>query len=379
VSSFGGPPAPASASATAAAPSEGETAPSVALERRRRARAWATGVLAVVLTVTLIVAAGVGAMHIAPGRVVAIVLHALGLSSAQPFAPQEATVLLQIRAPRVVLAALVGSTLGTSGVAMQGLLRNPLADAALLGVSSGGALAAALCIVMGGAWLASGPLGGVALSVFAFAGGLVSAIAVLRLGRADGKPSISKVLLAGIGINALVGAALGWLTYVADEAELRTLTFWTLGGFGGARWSVVFAGAVPLLACAIGVPLFSRALNVLSLGERDARHLGLRVDLVTRALVALVALGVGAAVAASGVIGFVGLVVPHLLRMALGPDHRGLAAPSALLGAIMLVGADTLARTVAAPSEMPVGVVTAAAGAPVFLFLLIRDKRFGSA
>jgi len=359
-----------------------ETGPSLALERRRHTRAWVTGGLAFALVATLVVAAGVGAMSIAPSRVVAIVLHALGLSSAQPFAPQEATVLLQIRAPRVVLAALVGGALGTSGVAMQGLLRNPLADAALIGVSSGGALAAALCIVVGGSWMTSGLVGGLlggsALSVAAFGGGLLSAIAVMRLGKADGKPSISKVLLAGIGINALAGAALGWLMYVADEGELRTLTFWTLGGFGGARWSVVLAGAAPLLVCAIGVPLFSRALNVMSLGERDARHLGVRVEAVTRALVILVALGVGASVAASGVIGFVGLVVPHLLRMALGPDHRGLGAPSALLGAIMLVGADTVARTVAAPTEMPVGVVTAAVGAPVFLFLLVRDRRFGA-
>jgi iron complex transport system permease protein len=351
-----------------------DDAPSLLLDRRRRLRRLVVAALAVALALTMILAGGVGAVAISPAQVLAIVLEPLEISGIAEFSAQQAVVLRDVRAPRVVLGAMIGATLGTSGVAMQGLLRNPLADAGLLGVSSGGALVAAICIVLGGSLAASG-LPAYALPAGAFIGGLLAVTAVLAIGRSRGRSRIGKVLLAGIGVNAVAGAGLGWLHYVADDAALRTITFWTLGGLGGARWDMIATCALPLAACAVGVPFFARALNVLALGERDARHLGQRVEVVTRALVVLVALGVGAAVAASGIIGFVGLVVPHLLRMALGPDHRGLAFSSALLGATMLVLADLVARVVDAPEEMPVGIVTAAIGAPVFLALLVRDRR----
>jgi iron complex transport system permease protein len=359
----------------AAPPAEAsDSAPSPALARRRAVRRAAAIGLVALLVVALVVAAGTGAVPLSPSKIVSIALDAVGLPPLVAFSDREALVFRQIRAPRVVLGALVGGALGASGVAMQGLLKNPLADAGLLGVSSGGALAAALGIVLGGS-LTGGAVQAVSIPIAAFVGGLAAAVAVLRIGREGGRPSVTKVLLAGIGINALCGAALGWLHYAADESELRSLTFWTLGGLGGARWDVVGVAAAPLLACAIGVPLFARSLNVLALGDRDARHLGLRVEVVTRVLVALVALGVGAAVATSGIIGFVGLVVPHVLRLAIGPDHRGLAGPSVLLGAATLVLADTASRVAIAPEEMPVGVITAAIGAPVFLALLLRAPR----
>jgi iron complex transport system permease protein len=289
---------------------------------------------------------------------------------------QQAELILgQIRVPRTLLGLAVGAVLALSGVAMQGLFRNPLADPGLVGVSSGAALGAAIAIVAGAS------LGGIPesiepylLSIFAFAGGLIVTAIVYRLGRRDGQTSVDIMLLAGVAMTALAGSIIGLFTYLADDATLRTLTFWNLGTLNGASYARLW----PLLLVCVFVigwlPRRAKALNALLLGESEARHLGIEVERLKRELVLCIALGVGAAVAAAGLIGFVGLIVPHLVRLMAGPDHRIVLPASALAGASLLLFADVFARLVLAPAELPIGIVTAFIGAPFFLFLLVRGR-----
>lgn len=328
----------------------------------------------------MVLGAAVGPMRLTAGEVVRGALGAVGIVDADPVL---ASVVGSIRVPRVVLGALVGAALAASGVAMQALFRNPLADAGLLGVSSGGALGSALVIVLLGDAVDSLPpaLAPAARPLAAFAGGLAATLIVLRIGRSevDGEGSergdVAVMLLAGIALNALVGSILGLLSHVAGDAELRDVTFWTLGNLGAASWRVTVATAVPMLACPLALVLVARRLDVYQLGPAEARHLGVRTDRLVRILVATTALSVGASVAAAGLLGFVGLVVPHLVRLLVGPSHRSLARCAPLAGALLLVVADTAARVVARPSELPVGVLTAGLGAPFFLALVVRELR----
>lgn len=281
----------------------------------------------------------------------------------------------QIRLPRALLGLCVGAVLALSGVAMQGLFRNPLADPGLIGVSSGAALGAAVAIV-GGAAFGGLPtaLAPYLLSGCAFAGGLGVTALVYRLGRRDGQTSVATMLLAGIALTALAGAAIGLFTYLADDATLRTLTFWNLGSLNGASYARLWPLLLVTAAVALWLPRRARALNALLLGESEARHLGFAVERLKRELVFCTALGVGAAVAAAGMIGFIGLVVPHLMRLLVGPDHRLLLPASALAGASLLLLADLLARLLLAPAELPIGIVTALLGAPFFIYLLLRGR-----
>ena len=281
----------------------------------------------------------------------------------------------QIRLPRALLGLCVGTVLALSGVAMQGLFRNPLADPGLIGVSSGAALGAAVAIV-GGAAFGGLPsaLAPYLLSACAFAGGLGVTALVYRLGRRDGQTSVATMLLAGIALTALAGAAIGLFTYLADDATLRTLTFWNLGSLNGASYARLWPLLLVTAAVALWLPRRARALNALLLGESAARHLGFAVERLKRELVFCTALGVGAAVAAAGMIGFIGLVVPHLMRLLVGPDHRLLLPASALAGASLLLLADLLARLLLAPAELPIGIVTALLGAPFFIYLLLRGR-----
>ncbi|MCY1285473.1 Hemin transport system permease protein HmuU [compost metagenome] len=281
----------------------------------------------------------------------------------------------QIRLPRTLMGMAVGGVLALSGVAMQGLFRNPLADPGLVGVSSGAALGAAIAIVFGAA------IGGLPeafapylLSVSAFAGGLLVTWLVYRLGRHNGQTSVATMLLAGIAMTALAGALIGLFTYLADDATLRTLTFWNLGSLNGASYPRLWPLLLITLLVACWLPRRVDALNALLLGESEARHLGFDVERLKLELVLCTALGVGAAVAAAGMIGFIGLVVPHLLRLIVGPDHRILVPASMFGGAILLLFADLLARLALAPAELPIGIVTAMIGAPFFLYLLMRGR-----
>lgn len=325
---------------------------------------WGLGAL---LLGVCIASLGIGAVSIPPRRVIAILADRLGVSSAAAFEPYEAVTLLLVRAPRVVLGLLVGASLGVAGAALQGLFRNPLADPGLIGVSSGAALAALIVTVLGSSAIAL-PLG-------AFVGGLVAVVLVYRIATVGGETSTTTMLLAGIAVNAIAAAATGLFVFGSNDQELRDFIFWTLGGLGGVTWASILTGAPLLLVGVIPAFFLARPLNAMLLGQAEARHLGVDVDRVKRGVIAMAALTVGTGVALAGIIGFVGLVTPHLVRMIAGPDHRIVLPGAALLGATLLVGADLVSRTVVAPAELPVGVVTALVGGPFFLWLVLRDRR----
>ena len=322
--------------------------------------------LLIVLLITAAAAALIGAFPI----------PALSLLQAN-LTPQEQAVLSSIRLPRVLLAVIVGAALAVSGAALQGLFRNPLADPGLIGISSGAALAVALMIVI------IGPLPGIlglyGLSIAAFMGGLLTSIVIFRFAGLTGASSVTYILLAGIAINALASAGTGFLAYLSDDQELRTLTFWTMGSLGGALWPGVLICASLVIPATFVLYRNAQRLNILLLGESEARHLGVDSERLKRNIIICTAISVGAAVAVSGIIGFVGLVIPHLIRLTLGPDHRLLIPASALLGAIILIIADTVSRTLLAPAEIPVGIFTSLIGGPFFLWLLIKQYsgRFG--
>ncbi|MGE6983419.1 FecCD family ABC transporter permease [Kluyvera intermedia] len=279
---------------------------------------------------------------------------------------------LTIRLPRVLLALLVGSALALSGCVMQGLFRNPLADPGLLGISSGAALAVAFWLVLPLSVPALVALYAPMLAAFIGSLGVMAVIFVLSKA---GDGSLSRLLLVGIAINALCGALVGMLSWVSNDAQLRQLSLWGMGSLGQAEWSALLVAATLIIPSSLVVWWLAARLNLLQLGDEEAHYLGVNVRLLQRILLLCSAVLVAAAVAISGVIGFIGLVVPHLMRMWLGPDHRGLVPGSLLAGAILLLIADTLARTVAAPAEMPVGLLTSVLGAPWFLWLIFRQQR----
>lgn len=332
--------------------------------------------LGLLLMFVLWLSLALGPVSLPLGDTLRAALRLLGVPLAADASVQQAELILaQIRVPRTLLGLAVGMVLALCGVAMQGLFRNPLADPGLVGVSSGAALGAAVAIVGGAAF------GGLPeafapylLSAFAFIGGLLVTALVYRLGRRDAQTNVAIMLLAGIALTALAGAAIGLFTYLADDATLRTLTFWNLGSLNGASYARLWPLLLATLAVALWLPRRARALNALLLGESEARHLGFEVERLKRELVFCTALGVGAAVAAAGLIGFIGLVVPHLMRLLVGPDHRLLLPASALAGASLLLLADLVARLALAPAELPIGIVTALIGAPFFLYLLVRGR-----
>lgn len=343
-------------------------------------RRGALAVLAALVVLAGLVELASGSVAIGPGQALAIVAAQFGISTPWSFEPTQAAVLLAIRGPRMVTAIVVGAGLAVAGAAMQGLFRNPLADPGLLGVTSGAAVgvAAALLGVVPGLQLlsagAAAPLAQATLPLAAFVGGVLATALVVRLAQVRGRSSVAGMLLAGIAVNALAGAGLGLAGYLADDAQLRNLSLWLLGSLGATTWTSL-AIATPIIGGAV-VLLMRRAdeLNVLQLGEAEALQLGVAVDRLQRRIVALVALAVGAAVAFTGAIGFVGLVVPHVARVLFGPDHRLVLPAVLLLGPALLLLADALARTIAAPAELPIGIVTALIGAPIFLGLLARQR-----
>lgn len=279
-----------------------------------------------------------------------------------------------IRLPRALLTALVGALLAICGAAMQGLFRNPLADPSLIGVTAGASAGASLVIVFAGTL--TGLAGLSLVSLGAFAGGTIAVVLVYRLATGPAGTSVATMLLAGIAIGAIAGSLTSLLEFYADNDMLRRISLWRMGGLDGANWPrVAVVAGVALVAFAV-VPAQARALNALLLGESEARHLGVAVDAVKRRLVLIVAAGVGVSVAVAGAIAFVGLVVPHIVRLLIGPDHRWLLPASALAGAILLLIADTLARIVIAPTELPVGLLTALLGAPFFISLLRRRREY---
>lgn len=340
-------------------------------------RAWIIPTLGALLLVVAVASSLVGSVSISLTEIGALILQKIGLTTSSAYPAHHAEVLFAIRLPRVLLGVLVGAGLGLSGASMQGIFRNPLVDPGLLGISTGAALGAVASIVLGekvahGIPPSTTPY---VLPAAAFGGALTAMFAVERISRTGGRMVVATLLLGGIAVNAFASSITGILMYLSNDAQLRTITFWSLGSLGGATSRTVLATAVFLGAPLLLLVRFGRALNALLLGEAEAGHLGIDVESTKRTMIVLVALIVGAAVAVSGVLGFVGLVVPHLLRLAVGPDHRQLLPGSALLGASLLLGADAVARTLVSPAELPLGIVTASLGTPFFIALLLRERR----
>lgn len=327
-------------------------------------------VLAIALVVTVLIAVAVGAVWIAPATTLRVLAWKLGLTG-HPQGVDRATevILLQLRLPRVALAVLVGAALGLSGMLFQGLFRNPLADPAVIGVSSGAALGAIVVIVLGGASLA----GGLAVSGAAFVGAFLTTFLVYGIARVGPTVQVTTLLLAGIAVAATISALMSIVMSFSGE-QIRSIYFWLLGGLGARGWNSVGV-VVPFVVAGVGATLLlARDMNLVSLGEERASQLGVEVPSFKRRSIAAGALLAAAAVSVAGVIGFVGLMTPHLLRLVVGADHRRLLLAVLLGGPLFVVLADLAARTVLAPEELPLGAVTALVGAPFFLWLLRRER-----
>lgn len=328
------------------------------------------GALGAVVVAAALANAAIGAVPVAPGHVLDVIAsHLARASSSVP--AQEDAVVWSIRLPRLLLAGLVGAGLATSGALLQGVFRNPLAEPSIIGVSSGAAVGAVGAIVLGA------PFGAATVPVAAFVGAIVASALVYGAARQHGRTDTVTLVLCGIAVNVIAGAATGVLTYVADDRQLRDIIFWSLGSVGGATWPLVRTAVVPILAVSLLAPALARRLDVLALGEREAGHLGIAVERLRVVAIGLAAVATATAVAVAGVIGFVGLVAPHLVRLVVGPSHRVLLPASALTGAALVLLADLAARTVASPAELPLGVLTALLGGP-YLLWLVRRSRAGS-
>ncbi|MFD8646168.1 FecCD family ABC transporter permease [Streptomyces zaomyceticus] len=366
------PPDPRAEDASAATPASAATSTSVRAEAVPRCRAAAPVLTASLLGVLLLLAllsAGIGAYEIPLGDVLASVRHHVGLGGHALDRTAE-SVLWNIRLPRVVLAVLVGASLGCAGALMQGVFGNPLAEPGVIGISAGAAVGAVGAIALGLTFL-----GNWTVTVCAFVAGLATVLLVYAMSRSGGRTEVVTLILTGIAVNAFAGALIGLFIFFADNAQVTQITFWQLGSLAQATWPKVLA-VLPCALVGLAVaPFYARRLDLLALGERPARHLGVDVERLRVALILVVALLTAAAVAVAGIITFVGLLVPHLLRMANGPGHRFLVPGSALGGAVVLTAGDLAARTAAAPAELPLGVLTALLGSPFFFWLLRRTRR----
>ena len=327
--------------------------------------------LAGVLVGGIVLSAITGQLAITPTEVAGSLLRAIGIDTAwAPTDPIIESTLWVVRFPRIVMALVVGAALAVAGAVMQAIFGNPLAEPGVVGVSSGAALGAATAIVLG-----ASVLGGGGVALFAFLGGLVATLLVYAVSRAGGRTEVVTLLLTGIAVNARAQAGIAFVLFVADTASREQIVFWQLGSLGGSLWSQV---AIVASVTVVGVLLsfaLARRYDLLSLGERNARHLGVNVEQLRLVSIVLVALLTGVAVAFTGIIAFVGLVVPHIIRMIIGPAHRGLILASAVGGGALLVLADLMTRTLVSGAELPIGMLTSLVGGPFFFWLLYRQRR----
>lgn len=332
--------------------------------------------LGIALVAGILLSAMAGQLAVTPTEVIGSLLRGAGITT--PWAPTDPVTeaaLWIVRFPRIVMGLAVGAALAVAGAVMQAIFGNPLAEPGVVGVSSGAALGAALGIVLGAGAVGSGVLGGWSIAVFAFAGGLLATILVYVVSRANGRTEVVTLLLTGIAVNAFGGAGLALALFLGDAASREQIIFWQLGSLNGSRWqevAVVIVVAVVGTLVAVGA---GRRFDLLSLGERNARHLGLNVERLRIWSIVLVALLTGAAVAFCGIIAFVGLVVPHIIRMAIGPAHRPLIIASAVGGGALMLFADLVARTLIGGADLPIGILTSLIGGPFFFFLLFRARR----
>jgi iron complex transport system permease protein len=341
-----------------------------ALSRRTRGTLLAVALVAV-LVVGIIASSMLGQLPIAPTEVVGSLLRAIGIQNG--WAPTDDVIestLWAVRFPRIVMGLAVGAALAVAGAVMQAIFGNPLAEPGVVGVSSGAALGAAAAIVLGVSALGSG-----SIAVFAFVGGLLATLLVYAVSRSNGRTEVVTLILTGIAVNAFAGAGLAFLVFVADSGSREQIVFWQLGSLGGSRWGEVLIVALVAVAGTVVSVILGRRYDLLALGERNARHLGVNVEALRVGSIVVVALLTGAAVAFCGIIAFVGLVVPHVIRMSIGPAHRPLIVASAFGGGALMVFADLLARTVVVGADLPIGLLTSLVGGPFFFFLLFRQRR----
>lgn len=327
--------------------------------------------LGLLLVVGVVASAMLGQLAVSPAEVVGSVLRAVGIPNTwAPTDPIVESTLWVVRFPRIAMALSVGAALAVAGAVMQAIFGNPLAEPGVVGVSSGSALGASIAIVLGVTAFGTG-----SLAIFAFLGGLGATLLVYFVSRANGRTEVVTLLLTGIAINAFAGAGLAFMLFVADSGSREQIVFWQLGSLNGSRWSeAVIVAVVGLIGTVVAVILGKR-YDLLALGERNARHLGVDVEHLRVGSIVLVALLTGVAVAFVGIIAFVGLVIPHVVRMSIGPAHRPLIVASAFGGGALLVFADLLARSVVPGADLPIGLLTSLVGGPFFFFLLFRQRR----
>ena len=357
------------------------------LHARQAAGWWRRGMavptLAFLLALSILAATGIGAVRIPCGEVAGAILSGLRLpaaglmprsivSMAEGVPATHRTIILSVRLPRVMLAALVGMSLAVAGTTFQGLFRNPMADPYVIGVSSGAALGACIAILLS---VDLNFLGIGAVPAFAFAGALIAVSIVYRLARRGNKVPVTTLLLSGIAVGSFLSAIVSLLVFFSGQ-QLHQVTFWLMGGFSARGWDYVKMCLPYMTLGSIVISVFTRDMNALVLGEESAQHLGVDVERVKVILLMTASLLTAAAVSVSGLVGFVGLIVPHICRIMVGPDHRTLLPAAALTGALFLVGSDALARVVVAPNELPVGIVTSLFGGPFFIYLLHRRGSF---
>lgn len=337
-----------------------------------RSRAVAlTLLLAGLLVGGVVLSAITGQLPVTPTEVAGSLLRAIGIDTDwAPSDPIVESTLWVVRFPRIVMALVVGAALAVAGAVMQAIFGNPLAEPGVVGVSSGAALGAATAIAVG-----ASVVGVAGVAVAAFLGGLVATLLVYVVSRAGGRTEVVTLLLTGIAVNAIAQAGIAFVLFVADSASREQIVFWQLGSLGGSLWSQVLVVAVVTVPGVVLALALARRYDLLALGERNARHLGVDVERLRLVSIVLVALLTGAAVAFAGIIAFVGLVIPHLIRMIIGPAHRGLVLASAAGGGALLVIADLLTRTLVAGAELPIGMLTSLVGGPFFFWLLYRQRR----
>lgn len=330
----------------------------------------------IVAIFSLLLNISVGTFNISTSEILEILAYKLGFIQDTDISTSKQYVITESRLPRSLIAILVGGSVSIAGAAMQGLFRNPLADPGLIGISSGAALAASILIVFGVSITADSGIGMMYLmSVVTFIGACISAFIVYRFSTKQGKTFVSIMLLTGIAFAAFAEAVRGIAAYYADEAQLKDITFWLLGSLAGANWKEVIMILPFTLIPIVVLPRMAKGLNALSLGEMNASILGTNVNQVKRNVIILTTMAVGASVSAVGVISFIGLVVPHITRLLIGPNHKHVMPMSILLGIIILLLSDFICRTLVSPSELPLGVVTALIGGPVFLSILINQRK----
>ncbi len=314
----------------------------------------------------------VGPLKLPIGDVIHVIAAQSGLVDYGDLSRRDIAVVWDLRLPRILMACVVGASLAAAGAALQGLFGNVLADPGVIGVSSGASLGAVAAIVVGadvmGRWTVTGA---------AFIGGCLATALIYALARSDRAGATTTMLLVGIAIGAGCSAATGFFTYISNTTQLEQLTFWQMGSLARVSWAELKAASPAFAIGLAGLFRLGRPLDLLALGERQARHLGLDVHRTRLLLIVLAALLVGSAVAFAGAVGFVGLVVPHIVRLMIGPGHRWLLPIAAVLGAMLIVIADTAARTLDSPMEVPLGLFTAAIGAPFFLWLIRRRRPDG--